>query len=201
MKKYYQYTPYFLVIILLAVLVLVLAKPVLFSSKYIFDETSILKNIEQIGNLSVVRMNFQDVLDPTVRHSFFGLFDIPFVDSKALIVIRSEAEGCIDLTQVKKENISVGAEEIDIKLPAPYVCHTKIDLSNSKTYDVNLVASILNPDLPDTAKQEAEKSIAGNAIKLGILDLAKENATNLLTPIFGNLTNKRIKIEFDKETN
>ncbi|HRY91039.1 MAG TPA: DUF4230 domain-containing protein [Candidatus Gracilibacteria bacterium] len=198
MKNYYRYMPYFGLIIVLAVLIVILFKPSLITSKYSFDQKSILKNIEQIGNLSVVKMNFQDVLDPTVSHSFFGLFDIPFVDSKALIVIRSEAEGCIDLTKVTKDDINIGETEITIKLPAPYVCHTKINLNDSKTYDVNLIAKVFNPELPDQARAQAEKNIADNATKLGILDLSQTNARNILAPIFQNLTNKNIKIEFDK---
>ncbi len=197
MKNPYKYLPYAIIVVLFALLMLVIAKPALWGSKYIYDQSTILKNIEKIGNLSVIRMNFQSVLDPTVRHSFFGLFELPFVDSKALIVIKSEAEGCINLTKVKKEDVSVGDEEITIKLPAPYVCHTKINLNETKTYDVNLIAKVFNPDLPDLAKANAEMNIADEAVKMGILDLSKANAQSILTPIFTGLTNKKILIEFE----
>lgn len=198
MKNPYKYLPYLIIVILFTLLMIVIAKPALWGSKYIFDQSTILKNIEKIGNLSVIRMNFQSVLDPTVSHTFFGLFELPFMESKALVVIKSEAEGCIDLTKVKKEHITVSEEEITIKLPEPYVCHTKINLNETKTYDVNLIAKVFNPDLPDLAKQNAEKNISEEALKMGILDLAKTNAESILTPIFTQLTNKKINFEFDK---
>jgi hypothetical protein len=180
------------VIALLAVFVLnTYIKP-----KMVLNEMTLAAQIENIGELSTAKIRFQKVLNPSVRHSFFGLFDIPFVDSKALIVMQAEASGCIDLRQVKKEDITVGLQVVEIALPQPKICNTKIDHQNMITYDESLTAKLFNPELKDDAIRLAEQNIATEAVEMGLLDNAKEQATALISNLLVNATGKEIKISY-----
>jgi hypothetical protein len=164
--------------------------------KMVLNEMTLASQIEKIGELHTTKIRFQKVLNPSVRHTFFGLFDIPFVDSKALIAIQAEASGCIDLTQVKQGDILVGAKTVEITLPQPKVCQVKIDHQNMITYDESLTAKIFNPELKDDAIKLAEQNIAKEAVDLGILDNTKEQATALISNLLMAATGKEIKISY-----
>jgi hypothetical protein len=164
--------------------------------KMVLNEMTLASQIEKIGELHATKIRFQKVLNPSVRHSFFGLFDIPLVDSKALIAIQAEADGCIDLTQVKQGDIKVSAQTVNITLPQPTVCQTKIDYQNMIVYDESLTAKIFNPELKDDAIKLAEQNIAKEAVDMGILDNTRDQATALISNLLMAATGKEIKISY-----
>jgi hypothetical protein len=196
MKNPFKSTTVSLAAIAVIALLVVIVLNTYVKPKMVLNEMTLASQIEKIGELSTTKIRFQKVLNPSVRHSFFGLFDIPFVDSKALIVIQAEASGCIDLTKVKREDIRVGAQTVEITLPQPEVCNAKIDLQNMITYDESLTAKLFNPDLKDEAIKLAEQNISGEAVQMGLLDSAKEQATALISNLLVNATGKEIKISY-----
>ncbi len=196
MKNLMKNTSVSLFAIAVIAVVVLIALNTYFKPKMVLNSMTLATQIENIGELHTTKIRFQKVLNPSVRHSFFGLFDIPFVDSKALIVMQAEANGCIDLTQVKEGDIKVNANSIEIVLPSPRVCQTKIDHQNMITYDESLTAKIFNPELKDEAIKLAEQNIEQEAVEMGILDNTKDQATALISNLLIGTTGKEIRISY-----
>jgi hypothetical protein len=154
-----------------------------------------LKSIEAIGNLELVKFSFSDVVEERIIRKFFNM-DYLAPDSKALLVINGEAAACINLLKVRKEDISINDDLMVVTLPQPEICYAKINHENSRVYDVNLTARILNPELVQKGFQNAEKLIYEEAVKFGILEHAKINSVKVLTPLLQEISGKEIQILF-----
>lgn len=155
----------------------------------------VLQRIEDIGNLELVRYNFNDVVEESVIRKLFDIDNLA-PDSKVLVIVNGEAAACVNLKEVTKNDIKTEGNDIIITLPPPVICYTKINHDRSKIYDANFTARIFNPELIDKAYKQGEIKIKDEAIKLGILEQAKKNARKLLGPFLGGITRKNIKIEF-----
>ena len=155
----------------------------------------VLQRIEDIGNLELVRYNFNDVVEESVIRKLFDIDNLA-PDSKVLVIVNGEATACVNLKEVTKNDIKTEGDDIIITLPTPVICYTKINHDRSKIYDANFTARIFNPELIDKAYKQGEIKIKDEAIKLGILEQAKKNARKLLGPFLGGITRKNIKIEF-----
>jgi len=155
----------------------------------------VLQRIEDIGNLELVRYNFNDVVEESVIRKLFDIDNLA-PDSKVLVIVNGEAAACVNLKEVTKNDIKTEGNDIIITLPPPVICYTKINHDRSKIYDANFTARIFNPELIDKAYKQGEIKIKDEAVKLGILAQAKENARKLLGPFLGGITKKDIKIEF-----
>ena len=155
----------------------------------------VLQRIEDIGNLELVRYNFNDVVEESVIRKLFDIDNLA-PDSKVLVIVNGEAAACVNLKEVTKNDIKTEGNDIIITLPPPVICYTKINHDRSKIYDANFTARIFNPELIDKAYKQGEIKIKDEAVKLGILAQAKENARKLLGPFLGGITKKNIKIEF-----
>jgi hypothetical protein len=159
------------------------------------DHKLVLERIENIGNLELVRFNFNDVVEESVIRKLFDVDNLA-PDSKVLVIVNGEATACVNLKEVAKDDIKTEGDNIIITLPTPVICYAKINHERSKIYDANFTARIFNPELIDKAYRQGEVRIKDEAIKLGILEQAKENARKLLGPFLGGITRKNIKIEF-----
>lgn len=166
----------------------------------ISDHSLVLQKIEEVGNLELVRYNFNDVIEESVVRKLFNIDNLA-PDSKVLVIVNGEASACVNLKEVKNADIKTEGDNIIITLPAPTICYTKINHDRSKVYDANFTARMFNPELIDKAYQQGELKIKDEAIKLGILEQAKVNARKLLGAFLGGITRKNIKIEFKSPGN
>ena len=106
-----------------------------------FNQTSILQKVEQLGKMELVKYHFQEITEiKKVAESIdFKIFKYkPLPDSKAVLISKGEAVGCIDLTQITREKISVRNDTAFIMLPNPELCYFKVDLANSRIYDLKI---------------------------------------------------------------
>lgn len=167
----------------------------------VIDESSfnehkiVLQRIEEIGNLELVRYNLNDVVEESIVRKLIDIDNLA-PDSKVLLIINGEAAACIDLKKITSENISEDEENLYLSLPQPEICYAKVNHNQSKIYDINLTARLLNPELIDTAFKNAENKIKDEAIKLGIINQAKENAKKVLVPLLKDIVKKNIVISF-----
>lgn len=188
---------FLIIIIILGFSTGVINFPVIKSSD-ISAQTLVLKKTEQVGNLELVRFNFNDVIEESVVRKLFDIDNLA-PDSKVLVIVNGEAAACVNLKEVTRDDIKTESDNIIITLPQPEVCYAKVNHNRSKIYDANFVARILNPELIDKAYQSGELRIKDEAIKLGILEQAKESARKLLIPLFEGVTNRNIIIKFKEQ--
>jgi hypothetical protein len=159
------------------------------------NQQLVLKKIEEVGNLELVKFNFNDIVEESVVRKLFDI-DNMAPDSRVLVIINGEATACINLQEVTKDDVSFSGDQINIMLPEPTICYTKINHDRSKIYDENFIARVFNPELIDKAYRDGEIKIKDEAIKLGIIDQAKINAKKLLGALLKGITKKNIIIDF-----
>lgn len=155
----------------------------------------ILKKIEEIGALELVKYNFDEVIEEKIARSFMD-YDNLAPDSRALVLINGEAVGCINLKAVTSKDIIADNDTIFITLPQPEICYAKVNHDKSRVYDINYTARLLNPELIDKAFKNAELKIKEAAISEGILEKTKENGKKFIAALIKTTANKEIIIEF-----
>lgn len=161
------------------------------------NQNTLLTQVEQLGKLELAKYNFQEVTEVTkiadvVDLKLFKYKVAP--DSKAILISQGSATGCIDLTQITEEDISEVGDSLYITLPAPELCYFKIDLENSRLYDlqINYLPVDQRAQFIQELYQAAEQEIKNSALQTGILEQTEINAKLILKPLFESITNKTV---------
>jgi len=149
----------------------------------------LVEKIEAIGKLELVRYQISDVLEHKNKTDFLP-------EASVLLIVKAEAVGCIDLTKITRENITIDSDTAVVNLPQPEICYVKIDHKNSRVYDTKM-AYFREAKLVDEAYKAAEQKITNEVKKSDILAQTKTNATNVLKPIIEGLGYKNVRLTFD----
>lgn len=149
----------------------------------------VLEKISTLGKLELAKYTFKDIVEQKIIQDFLP-------DPKALLIVYGEAVGCIDLNQIKKEDIVFDEKNVIIHLPEPEICNYKIDHSKSKIFQTEY-AFMNEALLLDEAYKKAEVQILETAKESGILDQTKKNAELVLKPILAEITKKNVVLQFD----
>lgn len=144
--------------------------------------------IEQLGNLEVVKYNIQDMMEYEKVRTWLP-------NSKAHLKVVGEVVACVDLTKLEQSDIYVMKDSVSLLLPTPQICHYKIDHSRSQVYNIEY-GLWESAQLVDQAYQHAEQNLYQEALKMGIAKESRENTIKVLTPILRSLGFKRIQIGF-----
>lgn len=168
-------------------------------------QSSILTRVERMGNLELVKYNFQEVTEiKKVAESMdFKFFKWkPQTDSRAVLISSGSAVGCIDLTRLRSTDIITANDTLYIRLPAPEMCFFKIDLEKSRIYDLQIdyLRKEDRAAFMDQLYDEAEKNIRKTALDMGILEQARENAHLLLQPLFEEISGRPVVLSFGMDT-
>lgn len=153
---------------------------------------AVLKEVEALGKLELVKYNFKDVVEHEVKYKW-----VP--NSKVILMISGEAVGCIDLQKIKSQNITEKGDTIYIKMPDPEICYFKVNHQESKVYDTKFTY-FNDANLVDEAYKAAEKEIQNMAIRNNILAQTKTNADKILKPTLEQITKKKVVLTYDVET-
>ena len=157
--------------------------------EYHVTHTEVLEKIEAIGRLELVRMQVQDIMEHEKTRQWLP-------NARSLLIIKGEAVGCIDLMKLKEENLYINKDTINIILPEPELCYSKINHSQSKVFDTqNHFFS--GAQIIDEAYKEAERHLRITVLNAGILDETKENAHRFFQPFFETLGFKEVRISFE----
>ena len=153
-------------------------------------EDVMVSRIVSMGKLELVKYAMKDVVEKKELH-------IILPDSRVLFVAVGEVTACIDLTKVKKQDVTQTKDSITVTLPKPEICYVKLDHQKSRVYDVSGVW------FPDKAKMMvedvyklAEKKMLAGATEMKILDKAQENASLIFRPFLENVSAKKIILNF-----
>ena len=149
-----------------------------------------IEKITNIGKLELVKYSMKDVIEKKVSRPILP-------DKRILFVASGEVTGCIDLTKVKKEDISSEVDSVTVFLPKPEICYSKLDHQKSKVYD--LTGVFLPADRQEMIEEIyklAEQRILQNARELNILQKTEENALLIFKPLMENIAGKKVGIRF-----
>lgn len=148
------------------------------------NHSIVLEKMEALGKIELVKYKFKDVLEHSIK------YDWAF-DSKAVLIVAGEAIGCIDLTKIKKEDITDTKDTILVRMPEPELCTYKINQEQTRVYS-STHGFTDSAQLLASAYKEAEKKIKTIAIETGILEQTRKNAETMLKPLLEALSKKKI---------
>lgn len=155
------------------------------------NEDVMVEKIADIGKLELVKYSMKDVIERKELRYFLP-------DQRVLFVAVGEVTGCIDLRQIRKEDIvKHGIDSVTIFLPEPEVCYVKVDHKRSKVYDIS--GAWLPGDtqqLVEGIYKLAEEKLLENAKELDIMGKTRENASTIFKPMIQNLTGVKVNIAF-----
>ena len=150
------------------------------------NHNTVLTSIESLGKMELVRYNFKDVVEYNKEISQW----LP--NSKSVLIIAGEAVGCIDMSQITRQDIEFTNDStISIKLPEPEICYFKVDHNKSKVFAMENTY-FQDAALVDEGYKYAEKNVRNSAISSGILEQTAENANKILKPMLEGITGKTV---------
>ncbi len=148
---------------------------------------TVLRAVEELGRLELVRYQFRDVVEYTER----GLM----IDDKLALIVAGEAVGCLDLRKIKATDVVLrGDSVVEVRLPAPELCYYKVDHARSKVFRKDTFFFSDDAALVDKAYRAADKQVRRAALASGILAQTQQNADKLLVPLLSKLSGRRVVI-------
>lgn len=150
----------------------------------------VLKEITAMGKLELVRYTFKDIVEHEQANTFLP-------NANAILIVEGEATGCIDLTQIKEDNVSIQGDSITVVLPRPELCTWKINHDRSRVYDTRF-SFLDESQLVSNAYQQAERQVRQSALNNGILVQTQQNAHQLLIPLLERVSGKKAGLIFPK---
>lgn len=181
-----------LLLIVLLLIVFVVTNSSKKEEKIYVSHEMLTRQIEQLGNLEVVKYSIQDMMEYEKTRRWLP-------NSKAQVKVVGEVIACIDLTKIDPNDVYTQGDSVSIVLPIPEVCHYKLDHTRSKVYNVEY-GLWETAELVDEAYKQAEEHLYSEALKMGIAKQSRENAIQVLTPLLRSLGFKHITINFKSST-
>ncbi|GGH20449.1 DUF4230 domain-containing protein [Mucilaginibacter phyllosphaerae] len=153
------------------------------------DDVMVSKIIN-MGKLELVKYAMKDVVEKKELHMILP-------DSRVLFVAVGEVTACIDLTRVKRDDISQGKDTVNITLPQPEICYVKLDHQKSKVYDVSGVwFADKSKQMVEDVYKVAEAKMLASAREMDIMGKARDNAGKIFKPFLENVSGKKVVISF-----
>ena len=211
LKLILKILPWFLLIVIVFALYLTNHWP--FGKKekeyqHIIDTSVILKEVENLGKLELVKYNFKEVFEykrlsdgKVIGNSILNTHNYN-PDLSVILIASGEAVGCIDLTKLKVSDINLKRDSVIIHLPPPELCYHKLDLENTKIYSFSKESwwsrlfsdEVEKNDILQMAYQKAEARLREAAIESGIYQSTNENVMIMLKPLLEQLTGKNVSL-------
>ena len=170
----------------------------------ITNSTIVLEKMESLGKLELVKYNFKEITEykelSREKLTILKILGSNRIDpdSEAILISHGEAVGCLDLTKIKKEDITFTADTVLIVLPHPELCYYKIDLENTQLYSLKTGYFVDEKAFVESAYEKAEEKIKEAALQTGILEQTKINAQLILKPLLQETSgNKNIILRFN----
>jgi hypothetical protein len=161
-----------------------------FATQTELNQDIMVSKITAMGKLELVKYSMKDVVEKKELHTILP-------DARVLFVAVGEVTACIDLTKVKKEDITQSKDSIWLTLPKPEICYVKLDHQKSRVYDVS---GVWFPDKAKTMVEDvykiAEKKMLTTAGEMNLLGKAQENAGLIFLPFLQNVSGKKVALKF-----
>ena len=154
----------------------------------------VLQKLENLGRLELVRYRFKEITEVKNTSQWKIFLRSYSPDMKAALITTGEAVGCVDLTKLSVEDIGVFEDSLVIHLPPPELCYYKIDLENSRIYDLEtgyLATDEEERRFVEEVYRNAEKQIKKAALDSGITSQTQVSARQFLKPFLEEVSGKK----------
>ena len=138
------------------------------------DPVTVIKQIRSLSRLETASFTVEKVITASNGQEFF------FLQDKLLLVAHGEVIAGVDLGRMDDSAVKVAGNSVFITLPASEVFTAALD--NQKTYVYDRQTGLLGPqkDLETLARQKAQQEILNAALDDGILNMAQDNADQVV---------------------
>lgn len=195
MRSFSNILPWVVVLILLIFLMTRMLKESNQPERIVTSDT-ILKEIESLGKMELVKYNFKEITELTdVSETYLNLFKLG-PDQKIALISEGQAVGCIDLTILTDKDLMVEGDTMFIRLPRPEICYYKLDMERTRIYSLQTNPFEDDSKFIQDAYKHAEREIRQAAMRSGILDQTRTNAELVLKPFLENVSGKHVVIQF-----
>ena len=160
------------------------------ASRTEITESGMVAKITSMGKLELVKYAMKDVIEQKEVHPILP-------DSRVLLLAVGEVTACIDLTKVKKSDITQSKDSVIVYLPEPEICNASLDHEKSKVYDIRgawFQESAKN--MVEDVYKLAEKKVLDNAKQMNVLGMARQNAQLIFKPLLESISGKRVILNF-----
>ena len=148
----------------------------------------VVEKVEALGNLEVVKYNIRDVMEYRKTRQWLP-------NAKTALIVVGEVIVCIDLTKILEGDVYTEGDSIRLTLPRPEICHTKVDHSRSRVYNIEY-GFFETEKIVDEAYRAAEKELQQRAHNMNFETEARNNADLLLRPLLASMGFGRIVITY-----
>ena len=157
----------------------------------------VVKKVQSLKELHTGSAWIQTVVAYEEKNEVLG---IPVGSAKMMYVAFGEVRAGVDLSELDDNQIWMNKDTIRVRLPAVKILDSKIDVDQSFVYDVR-TSLILAPDttlLQSDAERVALKKIVETAVEEGLLDVATENAVDVVRELLeGFVMGKDVIVEIE----
>ncbi|MEM6263903.1 MAG: DUF4230 domain-containing protein, partial [Bacteroidota bacterium] len=123
---------------------------------------SVLKEIEALGRLELLRYEFDEVVSHERMRDWLP-------NPQVILFARGEAIGCVDLQQVDSSRIQLVQDTLVVQLPRPEICQLKLNHQQSRVFDARY-AYFQEADLVQEAYRKAEAELEEAALEWNLLE-------------------------------
>jgi len=160
-------------------------------------QSLVLERMESLGKLELTKYHFQEITEiQKVGRDFYNLFKLEG-DSKAVLISKGEAVGCLDLQKLELIDLALTPDTLIVQLPAPEICYFKLDLDKTRVYALETGIFTNEKGFIEKAYKSAENQIKEAALNSGIMLQTKQNAELVLKPILEELSGKVVILRYD----
>jgi hypothetical protein len=156
----------------------------------------VVRQIRDASELTTTLFAMETVVEASATNEIAG-FNLG--TTRLLLIAYGEVRAGMNLSQITEEDITVLTDTIQIRIPAPQIIDSKIDVNDTRIYDydqgfLNLGPNI-GPQLADMAQEEALLKVTTAACENGILEEANSRAAIVLEGLFmGIADGRRVEI-------
>jgi hypothetical protein len=157
---------------------------------------SIVQQIQGVSELTTT-VFVMDAVVPTSSERKIGEWVVG--ETKLLYIARGEVRAGVDLSEVDQDDITLGANKLEIHLPPPEILDSKIDINHSQVYDYDRGFLNLGPDVAPKLQTEAQRQTLAKVINTAcnqrILEQANARAKLTLTQLLETTGYENVEVK------
>ena len=153
---------------------------------------AVVMQLKGLNQLNCAQSTIQTIVTTEDSTRFLGL---PIGSTKLLYIGLGEVRAGVDLSQMEVGQVSI-TDSVNVSLPRARILDSKIDIDRSCVYDVResrFFAPASTP-LQTEAQQEALKRVEKAAVETGLLELANQNAAEIVKKLVEDVVDKEVTV-------
>jgi hypothetical protein len=164
-------------------------------------QSIVLQQVREASELTTAVYTMQAVV-PTSQDAALG--GVVVGTTKLLYIAHGEVQAGVDLGKLTGTNLQVSGNTVRVRLPAPQILNSKIDVNRSNVYDYNRGFLGLGPDtapeLQMLAQRKALQTVVTAACGDGILQRANDRAKFVVTSLLTTAGFEAVNVEVQAPT-